>query len=255
MSALIDNPFSVFVCSLAALWFAARLGTLLRKRFGAVVDEAREDLGIVRSAALTLLALIIGFTFSMALGRYDQRKNCEEAEANAIGTEYLRAELLPAADAGRVQALLRDYLDHRILFYEVRDPQRIRQISAGTTQLQAQLWAAILAPAAAQPTPIVGLAVSGMNDVFNAQGYTQAAWWNRIPLAAWALLGTIAVCCSLLLGYGARSSAAEGRMHVVLPFVLAVAFALIADIEAPHAGVILVEPHNLIAAKAALGGH
>jgi len=57
----------------------------------------------VLAASLTLLALIIGFSFSMAVSRYDQRKNYEEAEANAIGTEYLRANLLPADDATRVR--------------------------------------------------------------------------------------------------------------------------------------------------------
>ena len=69
------------------------------------------------TATLTLLALIIGFTFSMALNRYDQRKIYEEEEANAIGTEYLRAELLPAADAAKVRTLLLNYLDQRVLFY------------------------------------------------------------------------------------------------------------------------------------------
>ena len=61
------------------------------------------------TATLTLLGLIIGFSFSMAISRYDQRKVYEEAEANAIGTEYVRADLLPAGDAARVRALLRDY--------------------------------------------------------------------------------------------------------------------------------------------------
>ena len=70
----------------------------------------REDFGLILAAALTLLRLIIGFSFSMATSRYDQRKNLEEAEANAIGTEYARAGLLPAADAAKVRALLRTSL-------------------------------------------------------------------------------------------------------------------------------------------------
>ena len=73
------------------------------------------------AATLTLLGLIIGFSFSMAISRYDQRKNYEEAEANAIGTEYVRADLLPAADAERMHGLLRNYLDQRVLFYQTRD--------------------------------------------------------------------------------------------------------------------------------------
>jgi hypothetical protein len=68
--------------------------------------------------------------------------------------------------------------------YTTRDEQQLRQINANTAQLQSELWSAVQAPAAAQPTPVVALAILGMNHVLNSQGYTQAAWWNRIPLAA-----------------------------------------------------------------------
>jgi hypothetical protein len=122
------------------------------------------------SATLTLLGLLIGFSFSMAISRYDQRKNYEEAEANAIGTEYVRADLLPTVDAAKVRALLRSYIDQRILFYKTRDKQKLLQINADTAQLQSELWSAVRAPAASQPMPVSALAISGMNDVLNSQG-------------------------------------------------------------------------------------
>jgi hypothetical protein len=78
----------------------------------------------------------------MAMSRYDQRKNYEAAEANAIGTEYVRADLLPASDAAKVHALLRNYLDQRVLFYMARDEQQIRQINASTLQRVGRLWCA-----------------------------------------------------------------------------------------------------------------
>ena len=119
-----------------------------------VEQEVRQELGIILAATLTLLGLIIGFTFSMALSRYDQRMNYEEAEANAIGTEYLRAELLPPADAAKVRALIRSYLDQRILFYTAREEQQLQQVDARTALLQTELWSAVLAPAAAQPNAV-----------------------------------------------------------------------------------------------------
>ena len=170
----VHYPLLLFVLSFIGLWLSAWIGLLFRKRQGTLDAELREDFGFILAATLTLLGLIIGFSFSMATSRYDQRKNYEEAEANAIGTEYVRADLLPAADAARVRVLLRDYLDQRILFYTAGDGQELQQINARTAQLQTELWSAIRAPAAAQPTSIVGLAVSGMNDVLNSQGYTQA---------------------------------------------------------------------------------
>jgi hypothetical protein len=204
MNNLTDYPLLVFTFALLGLWLSARIGSFFLKRQRMLEEEVREDFGVILTATLTLLGLIIGFSFSMAISRYDQRKNYEEEEANAIGTEYLRADLLPGDDAARVRALLRKYLDQRILFYRTRDKQQLRQIDAITAQLQDELWSALRATAAAQPTPVVALAISGMNDVLNSSGYTQAAWWNRIPPAAWALMGLIAICCNVLVGYGAR---------------------------------------------------
>jgi hypothetical protein len=181
----------------------------------------------------------------MAISRYDQRKNYEEAEANAVGTEYLRAELLPAADAARVRALLVDYLHQRVLFYETRDAGELRQIDGATARLEADLWTAVQGPAVKQPTPVAALAVSGMNDVLNSQGYTQAAWWNRIPMAAWGLMAIIAIVCNLLIGYGMRRAEANNMLLFVLPLVVSISFFLIADIDSPRGGVIRVHAQNL----------
>ena len=93
---LLNYPLVFFVLCLVVLWLSAWMGERLRRSRRHPLEEAeREDLGMVLGAALTLLGLIIGFSFSMAISRYDQRKNYEEAEANAIGTEYVRADLLP----------------------------------------------------------------------------------------------------------------------------------------------------------------
>jgi hypothetical protein len=250
---IMNFPILVFVLSLFALRLSARIGASFRKKRNLEEDE-REDFGVVLAATLTLLGLIIGFSFSMAISRYDQRKNYEEAEANAIGTEYIRADLLPAADAARVGALLRKYLDQRVLFYKTRDQSELRQINAATAQLQAELWSAVRVPAAAQPTALVALAVSGMNDVLNSQGYTQAAWWSRIPIAAWVLMAAIAICCNLLIGYGARRAVGQAVMFFVLPLVVSISFFLIAVLDSPRGGVIRVNPQNLVSLSHSLPG-
>ena len=126
------------------------------------------------------------------------------------------------------------------------DEQELQQINARTTQLQTELWSAIRAPAAAQPTPVMALVVSGMNDVLNSQGYTQAGYWNRIPTAAWALMAAIAIGCNLLVGYGSRSAKAGSKLLPILPLVVSIAFMLIADIDSPRHGIIRVRPQNLI---------
>jgi hypothetical protein len=232
------------VLSALALWVAARAGAALHKRSGPTPEGAQEDLGFVVGAILTLLGLLIGFSFSMAISRYDQRKSYEEEEANAIGTEYVRADLLPAAEGTAVRQLLSKYLDQRIQWYEARDRAKLSTIDAETTRLQDQMWAQIKTAAAAQPNPISAVVVTGMNDVLNRQGYTQAAWWNRIPTAAWALMLLIALFASFLIGYSAH--AFSGAMFWILPIAVAVSFTLIADIDSPRGGLILVVPQNLV---------
>jgi hypothetical protein len=239
-----NYPLVVFLLAILVLWLSERIGAALRKPHLTMGEEERQDFGMVVGGTLTLLGLIIGFSFSMAISRYDQRKNYEEAEANAIGTEYVRADLLPAADGAKVRALLKNYLDQRILFYAARDSSQLRQIDASTSQLQNELWAAVQAPTA-PPTPLLALAIAGMNDVLNSQGYTQAAWWNRIPTSAWWLMGAIAICSNLLIGYGVRGVKEKTALFLVFPLLVSISFFLIADIDSPRGGVIRVRPQNL----------
>jgi hypothetical protein len=151
-----------------------------------------------------------------------------------------------------VRTLLLSYLDQRVLFYTEQDEQKLRQVDAATTKLQAELWSAVAAPALAQPSPLMALVVNGMNDVLNSQGYTLAAWRNRIPLAAWALMMTIAICATFLIGVGTKNKRVGSGLLLVLPFVVSVAFFLIADIDSPRRGVIRVVPQNLLSLAQAL---
>jgi hypothetical protein len=251
MTYLFDHPILVFAISLLILWFAAWTGAFFRGKLGfELAGDIREDFNVILAATLTLLGLIIGFSFSMATTRYDLRKSLEESEANAIGTQYVRADLLPQADAAQVRALLRQYTDLRIAYYKTRDRDELQQNNRDTAQLQNRLWAAIAGPANAQPTPVRALAVSGMNDVLNSQGYTQAAWWNRIPTAAWGMMAAIAIVSNVLLGVGSHRT--KAALFVVVPMVVAVSFMLIADIDSPRGGVIRVHPQNLESLHAAL---
>ena len=248
------NPFQypllAFVLAFLTQWLSAQMGYRLRKITGAVPESDQGDFGIVQAATLTLLGLIIGFSFSMAISRYDQRKNYEEAEANAIGTEYVRADSLPAGDDVRVRELLKNYLDLRVLSYVTRDAARLRKIGADTAVAQEELWSTVERAAAVRPTPVIALAVSGMNDVLNSQGYTQAAWRNTIPTSAWILMTAIAICCNLLIGYSAHRR--DWVLMSILPLVISISFFLIADIDSPRRGIIRVVPQNLRALSQSL---
>jgi len=170
---LLKHPLLIFVISFAALSLASWIGAVQRRRHQ--LDQDVREYGVVENSTLTLLGLIIAFTFSMAIARFDQRKQGEATEANTIGTEYLRVGLLPPADAVKARALLVNYLDQRISYYVTRNQEELARIETGTARLQADLWTAVQAPAVANPpNPVVALAVAGMNEVIDAQGYAQA---------------------------------------------------------------------------------
>jgi hypothetical protein len=244
------HPLLLFAASFFVLALFAWLGVAWRSRYQGPEPAAREGFNLVIGATLTLLGLLIGFTFSMALGRYDLRKTYEEEEANAIGTEFRRADLLPSAHAAKVRELLIGYLDQRILFYTTKDKEKLREINNKTGKLQDDLWSAILPQALAQPNAVITLTVAGMNDVFNAQGYTQAAWWNRIPLAAWSLMAAMAFFASTLIGFASGKT----RAIWILPLMISIAFFLIAEIDAPRRGLIRVVPENLRSLSESLHG-
>ncbi|HEX9139252.1 MAG TPA: hypothetical protein VF848_05650 [Steroidobacteraceae bacterium] len=247
MYRVLDHPLLLFALSFLILWLAARFGASLLRRWIRLDPDARRDFATILAATLTLNGLIIGFTFSMAIGRYEQRKNYEETEANAIGTEFVRADLMAATDRTQVRALLRAYIDERLAFYRADSAEELRQIQTRTSQLQTQLWSAVLGTAAAQPTAIGGLVISGMNEVLNSQGNTDFSWWNRIPPSAWFLMAAIAVISQVLIGYGAQNTRLESTLLGVLPLVVSICFLLIADIDSPRSGIILVAPRDLTA--------
>jgi FtsH-binding integral membrane protein len=239
-----NYPPIVFVMTLALMALSTWVGDALRKRVGIAKDDPRnEAAGLMASAILTLLFLLIGFTFSMATNRYDLRKTCEQADAIAIGTMYSRADLLAPADAGKVQALLKKYLDHLMLLYTAGSPDRAREIRADVVRLQAELWATLRPALEKVPPPLLGALVQGLNDVVSAQRSSQAAWQNRIPVGAWALIITISMGCCWLIGFRARRT--DWLAFMVVPVAVAISLFLIAEIDSPRGGVIRVVPNNL----------
>jgi hypothetical protein len=161
--------------------------------------------------------------------------------------EYLGADLLPAGDAVKLRSLLKTYIDERLQFYATDDVTQAAAITTRAQKIQDQRWAAVLVPAKTQTTPVAALAVTGMNDVPNAQGFVQAAWWNRIPSAAWLLMAAISIACCVLVGYVMRNIKVRQVLHLVLPLVVLMSLFLIADIDSPRGGIIRVGPQNLSA--------
>lgn len=255
MQTLLDHPGVLLLVSFAFLTLATLLGVAMQARKGTLDEGRKGDFDIVLGATLTLLSLIAAFSFSMAASRYDHRKDLEESEANAIGTAYTRADLLPSADALRVRQLLREYIDLRIRFYSWADivPRydsvKDRELGDATTQTQGKLWAAVSAVARAAPTVNTSLVASAMNDAINSQGFAQAASWNRIPIGAWVLLYVLGAVAAGMIGRRFQIEPRQYRPVLIFPAIVAIALFLIADIDCPRGGVIRIVPENLLALR------
>jgi len=243
----LEFDLAVLVLLASIFWVSTWIGGYFRpsgsKSSHRLEGEDREEFLFILGGTLTLLGLIIGFTFSMAVSRYDLRKQYEAEEANTIGTEYNRVDLLSPADASKAHMLLRTYLNQRVLHYETRSGRRLEEIDEQTGQLQTDLWSSVAGPAAAERTPINAIILTGMNEVLDSQGYAEAAAWNRVPLAAWSLLVIISIFCNFLVGYSLPGK--RRFLSLILPIALSVSLFLIADIDSPRGGFIHVRPQNL----------
>ena len=149
---ILNYPLLVLVLTFLGMWLSALAGARLSERQKRLSEEFRPDFGTILAASLTMLGLIIGFTFSMATGRYDLRKTYEEAEANAIGTEHVRAG--PAgsragfAGAGIAEALYGPA--HPVV--QTQKWNNLAPVNQRTSQVQNELWAATAQSAMAQPS-------------------------------------------------------------------------------------------------------
>ena len=233
---------TVVVLVLAAIEGGYRLGSYRHRQSN---REMETPVGAMVGATLGLLAFMLAFTFGMAATRFDTRKQLVLDEANAIGTTYLRAAMLPERRA-EIRALLRSYVDARL--DAVRSGRVAEQI-VQSEHLQSQLWSAATTIGLQQPDSIVvGLFVESLNEVIDLHAKrVTAGLRNRIPGTIWVALLTIAALSLAAMGYHAGL---VGTTRSLAILVVAVSFsaviALIADLDRPQEGTLTVSQQALI---------
>ncbi|HEX4853516.1 hypothetical protein [Arenimonas sp.] len=180
-----------------------RAGRVRRESAG---DEDEPSTGL-ESAVSLLLGLLLAFSFSMAAGRYEQRQDLVIAEANAIGTAWLRCDLL-APDAGQAcRRGLREYTDLRLAIYEAPDDPAVLADLVGRSQRSLDaLWRVVAEQAVAAPSPNGSLAVQAMNDVIDRHGERIAAYRRHVPDEV------ILMLLGLCLAWAAFTGHAQGWM-------------------------------------------
>ncbi len=233
---------AVLLLVTAAIECGYRLGNYRHHQSG---DEKEAPVGAMVGATLGLLAFMLAFTFGMAAERFDTRKRLVLDEANAIGTTYLRTAMLPER-RDEIRALLRSYVDVRL--DAVRSGRVAEQILK-SEEIQGQLWSSATAIGVQHPDSIVvGLFVASLNEVIDLHAKrVTAGLRNRIPGAIWGVLLTIATLSLAAMGYHAGLA---GTIRSLAIIVVAVTFsaviALIADLDRPQEGALIVSQQALI---------
>ena len=252
---IFTNQWRVIVIVSAFLLAAAELGFRFGLRLHRAKDEARKgQISGVQGAMLGLLALLLGFTFAMAVGRYEKRRELVLDEANAIGTTYLRASLLPQAHQAAVEDLLRRYVDVRLAFYGA-GADRTRQAAAekNAAKIQRELWSHAIAAGKETPSPIVATFISTLNETIDLDAARLHALRTHVPGAVWLLVLAVSACGCCASGYGAGASGARSAFaNIALPLLIAVVITLIADLDRPRHGLIGINQQPLLDLKGSL---
>jgi hypothetical protein len=244
MSNILDlvPTWAIMVVSALLIFAMSEVGFRLGRRQGPV-KEGRDPSILVQGSAFTVLALLLGFSFSLALNRYDARRSALLREANAINIAFLRAQLLDAKTASAERANLDAYIDERLAYARSdADPNQRSIAEAKSNQLQRDMWG--LAVDAAQRDPhstVVPLFVAALNDTA-ALSREEAAILNaHIPdvVVFWLLI--IAMISSVMLGYGfGREGKRAVAFKVVFAAMVALVFGLVLDLDRPQRGLIRV---------------
>jgi hypothetical protein len=237
----------LFVGMLLSLEGGRRLG---ERRLGADPEGARTGLGAVEGAVFALMGLLIAFSFSGAASRFDERRHLVVDEANAIGTAYLRLDLLPADAQPKMRDLFRRYLDTRLEVYRsMPDFSAAMAALTRSIALQGEIWKGALEASRSEPQARF-LLVPALNAMFDITTTRTAAVQMHPPTVIFAMLGFVALACALFAGYAMAGSRSRSLVHGVgFVIILTLTVYVILDLEFPRVGLIRVDAADKVLAN------
>jgi hypothetical protein len=251
----VNNQWLFIAIVMLVLLGASEWGLRNGSRLHATQDEARKSqISGIQGAVLGLLGLLLGFTFAMAVQRYDTRRGMVLQEANTIGTTWLRAGLLPGAHVDAAKKLLLRYVDVRL---EGRDAWNDRAKVGGalreSAEIQKLLWAHAEAVAKEEPTPLVVSFIQSLNEMIDTDAERLAAGRNHIPATVWLMVVLVAAFGCYTSAYGSGAHGARlAFTSLFLPLLLTVVIGLIFDIDHTLQGTISVSQQPMIDLKASM---
>jgi hypothetical protein len=237
-SAVLGLLFGLFVGILACFEIGYRVG-LNSSRTNQ--ELAYEGIGAIDAAVFALLGLLLGFSFAGAMSRLEFRHQLIVREANAIGTAYLRLDLLPPSDQPPIRHLFRDYLDARVRAYEkFAHREAAAQEFARASEFQRQIWSqAFTASQVDQTQNSARLLLPAINEMIDVTTARSVALETHLPALVFYLLICVALMTSLLAGYAMSKRRRRSWLHILLyAVVISVTIYAIFDFDNPRYGLI-----------------
>jgi hypothetical protein len=239
---------------LLAVFIVGLVGAIAFSEFGrALVRRQRvqkgTDLDTLETAVLAILALMIGFTFAMALSRFDARRDALMNEANAIGTSALRARLLPSPYSEEITGLLREYGEIRLSAVQNRwSGATLQNESSRLNQIREALWVTTKKVAETEKGIVpVGIFIQAVNEMLDSQGRHSFALESGVPNAVFWALYVIGAIAFLFVGYANRLQAQTLRLPVyVMAAMVSGLIVLIQDLDRPTVGFINVNQAPMV---------
>jgi hypothetical protein len=238
---------ALFVATVAVAFLSVEGGYRVGRWRGRVTEREKESsVGAMVAATLGLVAFMLGFTFSLAASRFDARRMVLLDEANAIGTSYLRAALLPEPERTESRRLLRAYVDARLIAV---DPHKLGEAISESTAIHRLLWEQAGMAAAKDPRSIpTGLFIQSLNDLIDLHAKrVMVALRNRVPGAIWTALYFVALLAMAEIGYHeGLSGSRRSPVSLTLVLTFSAVIYLIADLDRPQEGLLRVSQQALI---------
>lgn len=241
--AYLGLPIALILFALIAL--SLRFGWLVgRKRLQTLGDNANDGLGAAEGAMFGMMGLLVAFTFTGAASRFEQRRDLIVQESNAIGTAWLRLDLLQEGSRQQARDLFRRYLDQRLAVYgNVTDAQSTANSLAAVAALQTQIWELVVRQAREDKSqPLPQTLLPAVNDMFDIASSRVLATRQHPHFAIFAMLGVLVLVSAFFAGFSQAKVARQSRVHLLgFAATTALALYLIVDLEYPRVGVIRVD--------------
>lgn len=241
----------IAIMLLAAMLLGAELGYRLGRSGRQTHNEpTRTQIISIQAATLGLLALLLGFTFSMALSRYEYRKQMVVQESNAIGTAALRSHFLPTSRHDEVNKLFHRYVEIRLesVLHTDQGSSDREQLDLEIRTIQRQLWRIASEAGEAEPRSIPsGMFTHAMNEVIDIKSKRDVAVANHVPESVLVFLFAFAVLAAVVLGYGnglagSRIASLTAAYCVIVGLVIM----LIIDLDHPQQGLARTSQQSMI---------